>query len=87
VTPWSAKPGLGTPDGLPFQTIPGAATLWWQARRVVRSVRLPEPRNRDCGCGAYVFRAGPEDHAFDCRGRLLEESRQAAIAAARGGAR
>jgi hypothetical protein len=70
VTPWSAKPGLGTPDGLPFQTIPNAATLWWQARRWVRSVRLPEPRwdGRPCD--------------FDA-----EMMRQAAIAAARGGAR
>jgi hypothetical protein len=85
MTPWSAKPGLGTPDGLPFQTIPGAATLWWQARRVVRSVRLPEASAADwAACEEGPCWAG---HEPGCPWDAKEQLRQAAIAAARGGAR
>ncbi len=86
MVPWSRLPGLGTADGQPAKR---------QGKKDVHvfhvlatSVRLPEPKNRDCTCPGWVYGLGrrrrePADHETTCRGARMELVRESAIAEAR----
>jgi hypothetical protein len=97
MTPWSAKPGLGTLESEAMVILLAGArrgmrvslphdVTWLVKGAALVSRRLPEPSAADeaaCEEGPCSFLG----HELGCPLEAKQESRQAAIAAARGGAR